>query len=65
MTCGTIGLIRLASILKTLKDENHFECGPDTVKFVHEMLHVSKLSNKQIIKEVLEIHTVVEAVAVK
>jgi len=61
MTCNMIGLIRLASILKALKEENHFECEGETVELIHGLLHTSKLSNKQIIKEVLEVHTIVEA----
>lgn len=65
MTCGTVGVIRLSKILKTLEEKHNFECNEDTVKFIHDMLHVSKLSNEQIVKEVLEVHTVVEAVTTK
>jgi hypothetical protein len=65
MTCGAVGVIRLAKILKTLEEVNHFQCEKETVEFIHGMLHVSKLSNEEIIKEVLEVHTVVESVTTK
>jgi hypothetical protein len=64
MTCGVVGVIRLASILKELEEIN-FHCEKETVEMIHGMIHVSKLTNKQIVKEVLEIHTFVDAVAVK
>jgi len=63
MFAKTIGIVRLAMILKALKVENHFECSEDTVQTIVGYILVSDLSNKEIQKEILEGHTFQQLVA--
>lgn len=49
-----IDIIRMAKIFKTLEKEHNYQCNEEEVKNVVDYLLITNLSNKEIVRNILE-----------